>query len=191
MPFFRSEFSRGDNPGVNFNGLSAAHPFNALFLEKAQQLDLKREGDFTNFIQEKRSADRHFETAFALGMGASERPLLMAEQFTFQTFRNGAAIDGNEGAVLPGAVVMDGPGRHFLACPAFTEKKHGASVVATLRMESNTARIAGLEPDHPCKGVPSHHLLHLTVLDFKTGHMEAAPHGSLSSSLSTGLTRKS
>ena len=34
-----------------FNGLSAAHPLNAVFLLKPQQLDLQRQWDFPDFIQ--------------------------------------------------------------------------------------------------------------------------------------------
>ena len=72
-----------------------------LLLQKAKQFNLQRQRDFTDFIQKKRSATGAFQFAFALGVRAGERAFFMAEQFAFQQgFRNGAAIDGHERAVL-------------------------------------------------------------------------------------------
>ena len=51
----------------------------------------------------------------------------MAEQLALkQGLRQGAAVDGDEGAVPTGAVVVDRAGDQFLARPAFPADQDGA-----------------------------------------------------------------
>ena len=148
-----------------------------MFLEKAQKLDLEGEWNFTYFIQEKRSSHGHFETALALGVGTRERPLLMAEQLAFQErLRDGAAINGDEGAVLPHAFVVNGPGRHFLACSTFTEKQHRGVGRCHFADGIKYGADCRAGAHHPGEDVATHHLLHLPILHFETGHVQAASH---------------
>ena len=61
------------------------------------------------------------EPFFALGVSARESSPLVAEQLALHHFFvNGCAIDRHKGAGNPGAVEMDGPGKKFLAHPAFS-----------------------------------------------------------------------
>src|SRR5256885_11455017 len=56
-----------------------------------------------------------------------EGPPHMAEQLALkQGFRQRAAVDGDEGSVPTGAVVMDRPGDQFLARPALPTDQDGA-----------------------------------------------------------------
>ena len=61
-----------------------------------------------------------FETAHAQGGGSREASFFVTEEFAFeQAFRDGGAIDGDEGACGARAVALDGAGHHFLAAAAF------------------------------------------------------------------------
>ena len=67
--FAQIRVGRRHHPGVNRDGLPAAHPFDALFLEKAQQFDLQRERNLADFVQEKRSAVGASQAGLCAGRG--------------------------------------------------------------------------------------------------------------------------
>ena len=69
---FEVRIGRGDNPRVNGDFLAPADALNALLLKEAQELHLDWEGNFPDFIQEKRAAAGDFDAPFALGVGAGE-----------------------------------------------------------------------------------------------------------------------
>jgi hypothetical protein len=56
----------GDQARVDLDDLAAADPFEFLFLQYPQQLDLRRQGQFTEFVQKQDAAVGQFETAIAL-----------------------------------------------------------------------------------------------------------------------------
>ena len=59
--------------------------------------------------------------------GAGEGAFAMAEKLGFEeVFRQGAAIDGDEGGELAAAVEMEGAGDQFLAGAAFAQDEDGA-----------------------------------------------------------------
>ncbi len=67
------------------------------------------------------------------GRRVGERPLLVAEQLAFdQGFGKGGAIQGNEGTVPPGAVVVERLGHQFLAGSAFAGDQHRGAAVGHL-----------------------------------------------------------
>ena len=66
--------------------------------QHAQQFGLHRLGQLADFVEEQRAAVGDFEQADAVLVGAGEAAFAMAEQFAFdQTFRQRAAVDGDEG----------------------------------------------------------------------------------------------
>ena len=116
---------RGHHAGIHRNRLPPADPFNRLFLQKTKQLHLQRHGDFTNFIQKKRSVGGRLDPAFSLNMGAGERAFFVSKQFTFQKrFRDGPAIDGHERPFLAMAPPVNRPRRHFLSRAALSQNQH-------------------------------------------------------------------
>ena len=106
--------------------LPADAPDNAL-LQNTQQLDLKRHGHFGDFIKEKGAPVCLFQKPLlARAVRPGKRARLVAEQLAFhERFRDGPAIDGDEGPGMARAVVMDGLRDQLLACPRFPLDKDG------------------------------------------------------------------
>src|SRR5262249_31347320 len=74
---------RGDEPDVDLDGLRAAEPFEFLFLKDSQQLDLGRQVDVPDLVEEERAALSQFEAAFLALLGPRERTAFVAEEFRF------------------------------------------------------------------------------------------------------------
>src|SRR5688572_27205352 len=53
----------GDEPNVDADGLRSSNTFEFPFLEYSQERDLRLRQEFTNFVQENRSAIGQFKTA--------------------------------------------------------------------------------------------------------------------------------
>ena len=116
----------------------------------------------------------------------------MAEQFAFQKrFRNGAAIDGDERAVLARAALMDGARRHFLARAAFAQDENGRIGGGHFADGVKDGAHGGAGAQHAFKGVAVQQLLHLAVFAFQAGDVKAALDSNFNSSISTGLIKKS
>src|SRR5580704_12211977 len=99
---------RRDKANVNMNGLAASQPLELLFLQRAQQLWLQLLTNVANFIQEQRTAIGNFKTAAFLHQSASERTLLMSEQFAFdKPGWNSSAIETYECSVSSWTEVMN------------------------------------------------------------------------------------
>ena len=99
---------RRDKANVNMNGLVASQPLELLFLQRAQQLWLQFQTNVANFIQEQRAAIGNFKAAAFLQQSASERTLLMSEQFAFdKPGWNSSAIETYERSVSSWTEVMD------------------------------------------------------------------------------------
>ena len=123
---FQIAVGGGDQTDVDLDGLGAADPFELAFLQDAQQLGLEIGGNLADFVQEKRAAIGQFETTLAVGHGAGESALFMAEQFGLQhAFRQSRAVDLDERLVGPLGQHVDGVGDHFLAGAAFAAQQHG------------------------------------------------------------------
>jgi hypothetical protein len=59
---FQIGVGRGDNPRVHLNFLSAAHPLQALFLEKAEKLSPEWREEVADLIQKERAATGCFQS---------------------------------------------------------------------------------------------------------------------------------
>ena len=114
-----------DDAHIRAVDLGAADRRKTPVLDGAEQLHLPHEADFTQFIEEKRAPVGLIQIPFLVGRRTGERTLLVAEQLAFkEAFRDGPAVDRHKGLLIPGAAVVDGPGRQFLACPRFAVNDH-------------------------------------------------------------------
>src|SRR5262249_54424133 len=107
------------------NGSAPADAVKLALLENPQQLHLGLGGQLADFVEEKGAAVGQLEAAEALGDGAAERALFMAEKLTFhQASRQGRAVDLDERLVPALAVGMDGAGDHLLAGARLAGDEH-------------------------------------------------------------------
>ena len=105
--------------------LVAAQRHEGFLLNHLQQLGLQGQRDFPDFIQEDGAVPGGFEFSLALGVGAGERPLFVAEQFALQQLLGqGRAIDGDEGSVFPIAPAVDHSRDPAFSRPAFPFQEH-------------------------------------------------------------------
>ena len=80
----------------------------------------------TNFIQEKCSAVRHFESAPSIPDGAGEGTLFMAEEFAFdQLLGHASHVDRNKGTGGAWAFGMDGFGQMLFSDTRFSQQQDG------------------------------------------------------------------
>ena len=108
----------------------------ALLLQHAHQLHLRAQSHVANFIEKDGAVIGLFEPPDPPRFRPSESAALVAEQFAFQQrFRNGRAVDGDEGRVGPIAVLVEGAGDQLLAGARFTADEH------VHRLGSDTANL--------------------------------------------------
>ena len=80
--------------GVFLRRADLAH---LLFLDRAQQLHLHRERQVGDFVEEQRAAVGGLEESVAIGLGAGERALAVAEELALhQVLGNRAAVHRDE-----------------------------------------------------------------------------------------------
>ena len=106
----------GNYPDIHLAFLRAAHPAHHAVLQNPQELCLQGKTHGIQLIQQEGAAVCQLEETGPLlcaGIGA----LLRAEQHGFQqVFRDGRAVDCDEGPEGPGAGVVDALGEQLLAC---------------------------------------------------------------------------
>ena len=84
----------GEDAGVDADFGVGADALEAAILGDAQEFGLEGRGQLGDFIQENGAAVGHLEAANALGDGAGEGALFVAEEFAFQqVLGNGGAIE--------------------------------------------------------------------------------------------------
>jgi hypothetical protein len=87
-----------------------------LFLQQAQHLGLQGQRHVADLVEEKGAAIDLLELADAPAVGAGKGALLVAEQLALQQLlRDGGAVEGQEGRLGTGAVLVDGAGDQLLA----------------------------------------------------------------------------
>ena len=87
----------GDQADVGADGLGAAQPLELALLQHAQQLDLRREVQLADLVEEQRAAVGQLEAPLLGGVRAGERALLVAEQLRLdQVVRQRRAADLDE-----------------------------------------------------------------------------------------------
>ena len=96
--FFQIAIGRRDHAHVDLHVAHAAHAPDDLVFQHAQQLGLQQGREFADFVEEERAAVGHLEQALLHLLGVGERALFVAEELGFhQRFRDGRAVDGDEG----------------------------------------------------------------------------------------------
>ena len=75
---------RRDQPDVHLDRLVGPDPDDLARLQHAEQLDLGRERDVADLVEEQRAAVGVLEPALALAVGAGEGPLDVAEQLALE-----------------------------------------------------------------------------------------------------------
>ena len=107
-------------------GRVAADALEAPVLEHAQHLGLQADRHLADLVEKQRAAVRDLELPGLAGVGAGERPLLVAEQLGLeQRLGNRRTVDRDKRSVGPIAVRMKRTREQFLARPALTSKQHG------------------------------------------------------------------
>ncbi len=107
---------RGDHANVDRGRAPRSEFHHFALLQHAQQSALQRCRHFADFIEKDRPRMRDFEQPrVAAAPCAGERPLLVAEQFTFdQPFRQGRAIERDEWVARAGGSHYECPARPVL-----------------------------------------------------------------------------
>ena len=80
IAFSRSLLVAAMQPDVGLDRLGAAEPLELALLQHAQQLDLRRQVDVADLVEEQRAALGQLEAPLLARFGAGERALLVAEQ---------------------------------------------------------------------------------------------------------------
>ncbi len=95
-------------------------------LQDPQQADLEVGRHLTDLVQEECASLGLLEHPQVAVAGTGIGPLLVAEEFVFQErLRDGAAVDGHEGALGAGAQAMDRTGGQLLSGPGLPLDQHG------------------------------------------------------------------
>jgi len=104
---FQVAVGGGQDAHVHRDGLGPTYPLKGLLLEHAQEFHLRAGWQVADFVEEKRALVGLLEAADAPLVSAGEGPAFMAKEFALeQIFRDGCAIDGDEGRVGARAVLV-------------------------------------------------------------------------------------
>ena len=116
----------GDDADIGLDRRAAADRRVFALLQHAQQTGLRLHRHVADLVEEQRAALGLFEAAGGALVGAGEGPLLVAEQFALdEVARNGRHVDGDEGAFLALAVIVQRAGHQFLAGAGLAVDHHG------------------------------------------------------------------
>src|SRR5438270_5408512 len=106
----------GDETRVDRNRFGGADRNHLAMLQNTQKLDLRRGRSLADLVEKERSRRGRGEKTFLVSHGAGERSLHVTEQFALQqSFRERAAVDGEEGTLDAIRQVMDVASDDFLA----------------------------------------------------------------------------
>src|SRR5271157_2977530 len=115
-----------ENAHVDPKGLVFAHAADLSRLEEPQQLDLHALVKLADLVEEERAAIGDFEKPLAIGIGAGEGPLAMAEELALdQVLGQRAAVDGDERAAGAVALLVEAARDQFLAGPGLAQDHNG------------------------------------------------------------------
>ena len=128
-PDFRLQILVGgrEDAGIDFDPRRSADRLHRLFLQDAQHLGLRLQAHVADLVEEDRAAVGDLELAAPIGDGAGERAAHVAEQLAFdQLFRNGGAVDLDEGRAPAPAQRVDRPRDQLFAGAVFAVNQHAA-----------------------------------------------------------------
>src|SRR4030095_3620207 len=125
LPVFHAHLERavrrGDDPQVDLDVTSPAHPPEDPLLEDAEELRLAVERHLADLVEEQGAPVGQLHQALLRRLGVGERALLVAEQLALeQGLGDGRAVDFHEGRVPSRALVVEAPGDELLAGAALT-----------------------------------------------------------------------
>ena len=127
--FFEIAVRGGDDANVDVDVADAADAANDLIFHDAEKLGLEEGREFADLVEEERAAVGDLEKALLHGLGVGEGSLFMAEEFGFdEGFGNRRAVDGDEGAVVAGAFVVENLGDEVLAGTALALDEDGGGL---------------------------------------------------------------
>ena len=162
-----------------------------LFLNHAQQLDLRFGADGADLVEENGAAVGDFEVSLLGLNGAGEGALHVAEQRGFQQLgRQRAAVHGDKHVVGARRIGVDGFGDQLLAGSGFAGDQDGGAAGRHLRHQVEHAHHALALADDVGEAVALlEGALELRVFVFETAPLDAWPISMSSFSLSQGLEK--
>src|SRR5262245_35192542 len=117
---------RGDDPDVDADRAGASQPFELLFLEHAEQLDLKLQRNFSHLVQEKSPPVGQLKPANLRRNGPCEGALFMSEEFAFEESGwNGRTVELDKSPLATVAEIVKRPRHELLSAACFTQNQHG------------------------------------------------------------------
>src|SRR5262245_39835245 len=115
----------GDHPNIHRDGFLASQPLQTSFLQNPQQLDLRPRSHIATFIKENRTMVRLLEASDAPHFCAGKGAALMSEQLALQqSFRNGRAINRDEGRSRSITMMINRSRNQFLARARLTSNEN-------------------------------------------------------------------
>ena len=146
----------GDDADVHRQRHVLADPADLLLLQDPVELDLHRQRQVADLVEEDGAAVGLLEEAALQAGRAGEGAAGVAEELALHELgRQGAAVDRHEAAVLAGAPGVDGPGRQLLAGAGLAGEQHRDVERAGLLEElvdlphRRAAAHQGVEPGDP------------------------------------------
>ena len=117
----------GDDAHVDGARRRGAERRDLAALDDAEQLGLQRQRQLADLVEEDGAAVGHLQQALALGVGAGEGALGVAEELRLHELaEERAAVDDDEGAVLARRLVVDALGDLLLAGAGLAFDEHRA-----------------------------------------------------------------
>ena len=118
------DLAGGDDADVEVDGTVRADALEGALLQHAQQPYLCGQGHGFDLVEEQGAALGILELADARGLGPGKGAFLVAEELAFdEMFRDRAAVDGDEVAVVATALFVQGAGDQVLADAGFPEQQ--------------------------------------------------------------------
>ena len=112
----------GNHADVHRTGPEITDGNDALFLKNAQELGLKMEAEFTDFVEEEGPTIGGANEAKRIAGSASEGSLYVAEQLALeQRVAEGGAIDRDKGLLGARRIAVDESREHFLAAARLSQ----------------------------------------------------------------------
>jgi hypothetical protein len=142
------EFTVGgaDDSDIDMEGFVVADASDFAGFEEPEELNLHAFIEFSEFIEEQCASIGDFEESSSVCICAGECAAAVSEEFAFdEVFRDGAAVDGDEGFISSFALFVDSSGDHFLAGTGFSEDKDsGVSGCDAVDESSNAEHGCGI-----------------------------------------------
>src|SRR5579862_7454493 len=127
---------RRDNTRVDLDSIGATDALEGFLLQKSEQLDLQRERQIANLVEEDRAAIRRFQPPRLIFDRAGKRAAHVPEQLALeQMLAERGACDLDEGTILARTEAMDIRREHALAGAALARQQHGRVAIGNLRGE--------------------------------------------------------